>query len=219
MKVRAAVAHASGQPLRLETVDLEGPRAGEVLVELKATGVCHTDAYTLSGKDPEGLFPTILGHEGAGVVVEVGRGRPLAAPGRPRDPALHPRVPGLRILPQPQDQPVPGHPRHPGQRPDARRDQPVLDGRRAGPALHGDLDLRQLHRGAGDRRWPRSAPTPRSTRSATSAAASPPASARSSTPPRSSPGRAWSCSGWAASGSTSSRAPAWPAPTGSSAST
>ena len=72
MQVRAAVARAAGQPLSIETVDLDGPRAGEVLVEIKATGVCHTDAYTLSGKDPEGLFPAILGHEGAGVVVEVG---------------------------------------------------------------------------------------------------------------------------------------------------
>ena len=72
MKVKAAVAQAAGQPLSIETVDLEGPQAGEVLVEIKATGVCHTDAYTLSGDDPEGLFPAILGHEGAGVVVEVG---------------------------------------------------------------------------------------------------------------------------------------------------
>lgn len=72
MDIRAAVAHAPGQPLSLETVQLEGPRAGEVLVEIKATGLCHTDDYTLSGKDPEGLFPAILGHEGAGVVVEVG---------------------------------------------------------------------------------------------------------------------------------------------------
>ena len=74
MKTRAAVATAAGQPLTIETVDLEGPRAGEVLVEIKATGVCHTDAYTLSGADPEGLFPAILGHEGAGVVLEVGEG-------------------------------------------------------------------------------------------------------------------------------------------------
>ena len=72
MKIRAAVARAAGKALSIETVDLEGPRAGEVLIQLKATGVCHTDAYTLSGKDPEGLFPAILGHEGAGVVVEVG---------------------------------------------------------------------------------------------------------------------------------------------------
>lgn len=72
MDVKAAVAFESGKPLRIETVQLQPPQAGEVLIEVKATGVCHTDAYTLSGKDPEGLFPTILGHEGAGVVVEVG---------------------------------------------------------------------------------------------------------------------------------------------------
>jgi S-(hydroxymethyl)glutathione dehydrogenase/alcohol dehydrogenase len=72
MDVKAAIAWEAGKPLSLETVQLEGPKAGEVLVEIKATGVCHTDAYTLSGADPEGLFPTILGHEGAGVVVEVG---------------------------------------------------------------------------------------------------------------------------------------------------
>ena len=74
MKTRAAVAWEAGAPLTIETVDLDGPRAGEVLVEIKATGICHTDHYTLSGADPEGLFPAILGHEGAGVVVEVGTG-------------------------------------------------------------------------------------------------------------------------------------------------
>jgi len=74
MQVRAAVAHEAGKPLSVEMIDLEGPKAGEVLVELKATGICHTDEYTLSGKDPEGIFPSILGHEGAGVVVEVGAG-------------------------------------------------------------------------------------------------------------------------------------------------
>ncbi len=74
MKTRAAVAWKAGQPLTIETVDLEGPREGEVLVEVKATGICHTDYYTLSGADPEGLFPAILGHEGAGIVVDVGPG-------------------------------------------------------------------------------------------------------------------------------------------------
>lgn len=69
---KAAVAFAAGQPLQIETVDLAGPKSGEVLVEIKATGICHTDAYTLSGADPEGLFPSILGHEGAGIVREVG---------------------------------------------------------------------------------------------------------------------------------------------------
>jgi S-(hydroxymethyl)glutathione dehydrogenase/alcohol dehydrogenase len=81
MDVRAAVAFEAGKPLSIETVQLEGPREGEVLVEVKATGVCHTDAYTLSGADPEGLFPAILGHEGAGVVVEVGPGVTSVRPG------------------------------------------------------------------------------------------------------------------------------------------
>src|SRR5574343_1842560 len=74
MKVKAAVAYEAGKPLVIETVDLEGPKAGEVLVEIKATGICHTDYYTLSGADPEGLFPAILGHAGASVVVDVGPG-------------------------------------------------------------------------------------------------------------------------------------------------
>ena len=71
---RAAVAHAAGQPLSIETVNVDGPREGEVMVEIKATGICHTDAFTLSGDDHEGLFPAILGHEGAGIVVETGPG-------------------------------------------------------------------------------------------------------------------------------------------------
>jgi S-(hydroxymethyl)glutathione dehydrogenase/alcohol dehydrogenase len=74
MDVRAAVAFAAGKPLSIETVQLEGPKSGEVLIEVKATGICHTDKYTLSGADPEGLFPSILGHEGAGIVVDVGPG-------------------------------------------------------------------------------------------------------------------------------------------------
>jgi S-(hydroxymethyl)glutathione dehydrogenase/alcohol dehydrogenase len=74
MQTRAAIAHKAGAPLTIETVDLDGPKAGEVLVEIKATGICHTDEFTLSGADPEGLFPSILGHEGAGVVVDVGPG-------------------------------------------------------------------------------------------------------------------------------------------------
>jgi S-(hydroxymethyl)glutathione dehydrogenase / alcohol dehydrogenase len=72
MKVRAAIAFEAGKPLTVETVDLDGPKAGEVMIEIKATGICHTDEFTLSGADPEGLFPAILGHEGAGLVVEVG---------------------------------------------------------------------------------------------------------------------------------------------------
>lgn len=81
MKTRAAVAWQAGQPLTIEELDLEGPRAGEVLVEVKATGICHTDYYTLSGADPEGLFPAVLGHEGAGVVLEVGAGVTSLKPG------------------------------------------------------------------------------------------------------------------------------------------
>jgi S-(hydroxymethyl)glutathione dehydrogenase/alcohol dehydrogenase len=81
MDVKAAVAFEAGKPLSIETVQLEGPQEGEVLVEIKATGVCHTDAFTLSGADPEGLFPAILGHEGAGVVVEVGAGVKSVKPG------------------------------------------------------------------------------------------------------------------------------------------
>ena len=81
MKSQAAVAFKAGQPLEIHEVDLEGPRAGEVLVEIKATGVCHTDAFTLSGDDPEGAFPAILGHEGAGIVREVGAGVTSLKPG------------------------------------------------------------------------------------------------------------------------------------------
>ena len=76
MKTRAAVAFAAKKPLEIVELDLDGPKAGEVLVEIKATGICHTDAYTLDGFDSEGIFPSILGHEGAGIVREVGAGGP-----------------------------------------------------------------------------------------------------------------------------------------------
>src|SRR5271170_113164 len=81
MDVRAAIATEAGKPLTIETVQLDGPKSGEVLVEIKATGVCHTDEFTRSGSDPEGLFPAILGHEGAGVVLEVGSGVTSVKPG------------------------------------------------------------------------------------------------------------------------------------------
>ena len=81
MDVRAAVAWEAGKPLNVETISIEGPKANEVLVEVMATGVCHTDAYTLSGADPEGLFPAILGHEGAGIVREIGPGVTTLKPG------------------------------------------------------------------------------------------------------------------------------------------
>ena len=97
MKVRAALATAAGKPLVIEEVDLEGPKAGEVLVEVKATGICHTDEFTLSGADPEGLFPTILGHEGAGIVehLAVRQGQAYAVPGRRLDRDDLARVPYL----------------------------------------------------------------------------------------------------------------------------
>lgn len=81
MKTRAAVAYEAGKPLQIEEIELAGPREGEVLVEIYATGVCHTDAFTLSGEDPEGIFPAVLGHEGAGIVIEVGSGVTSVAPG------------------------------------------------------------------------------------------------------------------------------------------
>ena len=81
MKTRAAVATSAGQPLEVMEVNLDGPRAGEVLVEIKATGICHTDEFTLSGAAPEGLFPAILGHEGAGVEMEIGEGVTSLKPG------------------------------------------------------------------------------------------------------------------------------------------
>src|SRR5450631_3943878 len=109
MKTRAAVAWKAGEPLTIETIDIEGPKAGEVLVEIMATGVCHTDAYTLSGADPEGIFPAILGHEGAGVVREIGDGvTTLKA--------------GAHVMPL---EPVHRHPRHARQGPDAGRHQPL----------------------------------------------------------------------------------------------
>ena len=81
MKSRAAIAFEAGKPLEIAEVDVAAPKAGEVMVQIVATGVCHTDAYTLSGEDPEGLFPSILGHEGGGIVVEVGEGVTSVAPG------------------------------------------------------------------------------------------------------------------------------------------
>ena len=81
MRTRAAVALEAGKPLEVMEVNLDGPKAGEVLVEIKATGICHTDEFTRSGADPEGLFPSILGHEGAGIVLEVGEGVTTLKPG------------------------------------------------------------------------------------------------------------------------------------------
>ena len=102
-----------------------------MLVEIKATGICHTDEYTLSGADPEGLFPAILGHEGAGIVRRCRPRRDPAEEGRSRHPALHARMPAVQVLPVAQDQSLHRDPRHPGQGRDARRHQPLLLRRQA----------------------------------------------------------------------------------------
>ena len=151
MQTRAAVAWKAGEPLTIETIDIEGPKAGEVLVEIMATGICHTDAYTLSGADPEGIFPAILGHEGAGIVREVGAGVTTLTVGRPRHPALHAGMPAVQNLPVAPLQPVHRHPRHARQGPDAGRHIALQVRRRSGVPLHGLLDLREFHRAAGDR--------------------------------------------------------------------
>src|SRR6202158_3079103 len=96
MKTKAAIAYAAGKPLEFATVDLDGPRAGEVLVEIKATGICHTDEFTRSGGDPEGLFPVIFGHEGAGVVVDVGPGIVSLKKGDPMIPLYTPECPACK---------------------------------------------------------------------------------------------------------------------------
>ena len=95
MKVKAAICWEPQKPLAIDEIDLDGPKAGECLVRLVATGVCHTDAYTMSGRDPSGLFPAVLGHEGGGVVEEVGPGVSGAQGRRSRHPAVHSRVPQL----------------------------------------------------------------------------------------------------------------------------
>ena len=151
MKTRAAVAFEAKRPLEIVELDLEGPKAFEVLVEIKATGICHTDAYTLDGLDSEGLFPSVLGHEGAGIVREIGPGVDQREARRPRHPALHARMPPVQKLPVEEDQPLHRHPRHAGAGADAGRHEPVqLQGGSDLP-LHGLLDLLQLRGAARDR--------------------------------------------------------------------
>ena len=201
MDVRAAVAVAAGKPLEVTTVQLEGPREGEVLVEIKATGVCHTDEFTLSGADPEGLFPAILGHEGAGVVVDIGKGVtsvkkgdhviPLYTPECRQCPSCLSRKTNLcTAIRATQGQ---------GLMPDGTSRFSM-----GGKPIHHYMGSRRLRITPCCRRsrWRKSARTRRSTRSATSAAASPPASAPSSIPRRSSQAQKRSCSASAASGST-----------------
>src|SRR5215216_2484316 len=128
MRIRAAVLEEFGAPLQVQEVDLAEPRAGEVLVRLVACGVCHTDLYTASGADPSGYSPTVLGHEGAGVVERVGDG-------------VTSLVPRVRALPRRANEPLPRHPRaaEPGLPPG--RHDPALPRRRADPALHGHVHL------------------------------------------------------------------------------
>ena len=151
MDVKAAVAFAAGQPLAIETVQLDGPKAGEVLVEIKATGICHTDEFTRSGGRSRGPVPGDPRPRGRGHRGRRRPGRHLAQEGRPRHPALHARMPPVQVLPLAQDQPLHRDPRDPGQGRDARRHQPLLARREDDPSLHGLLDLRQLHRAARDR--------------------------------------------------------------------
>ncbi len=125
MKSRAAVAFGPGQPLQIVEIDVAPPKAGEVLVKITHTGVCHTDAFTLSGDDPEGLFPVVLGHEGAGIVVEVGEGVTSVKPGDHVIPLYTAECGECLVLQERQDQPVRGRARHPGQGCDARWHQPL----------------------------------------------------------------------------------------------
>ena len=116
----------AGKPLTIETVELDGPRPARCSSRSRPPASATPTTFTLSGKDPKGLFPAILGHEGAGVVVDVGPGVTSVEEGRPRHPALHARVPRVLVLHERQDQPLPGDPRDAGQGPHARRDEPLL---------------------------------------------------------------------------------------------
>ena len=164
MQIRAAVLEEFGAPLAVQEVELAEPRAGEVLVRLVACGVCHTDLYTASGADPSGYAPTVLGHEGAGVVERVGEGVHLGRARRPRRHALLAAVPRVHPLPQPTDEPLPRDPRAAEQGLPPRRHDAALARRRADPALHGHVDVRRVHGDAGDRAREGQSRTRRSTR-------------------------------------------------------
>ena len=151
MQIRAAVLEEFGAPLAVREVELAEPRAGEVLVRLVACGVCHTDLYTASGADPSGYAPTVLGHEGAGVVERIGEGVTLARARRPRRDALLAAVPRVHPLPQRSDESLPGDSRAAEQGLPPGRNDAALERRRADPALHGHVDVRRVHRDAGDR--------------------------------------------------------------------
>ncbi len=151
MKTKAAVGYAAGKPLEVQTVDLEGPRAGEVLVEIKATGICHTDEFTRSGADPEGLFPGDLRPRRRRHCRGRGARRDFSEEGGPRHSALHTGMPAVQVLPLAQDQSLHRHSRDAGQGRDAGRHQPLLDRRREDSSLHGLLDVLEFHGAARDR--------------------------------------------------------------------
>ena len=129
MKIRAAVLEQFGAPLAIREIDLAEPRAGEVLVRLVACGVCHTDLYTASGADPSGYAPAVLGHEGAGVVEQIGEGVTSLRARRPRRHALLAAVPRVRPLPERPHEPLPRDPRAAEPGLPARRNDAALVGR------------------------------------------------------------------------------------------
>ena len=140
-----------GRPLVVQEVELAEPRSGEVLVRLLACGVCHTDLYTASGADPSGYAPTVLGHEGAGVVERVGADVTLGRARRPRRDAVLAAVPRVRSLPERPDEPLPRDPRAAEQGLSPGRNDAARPRRRADPALHGHVDVRGVHGDARDR--------------------------------------------------------------------
>ena len=151
MRMRAAVLEEFGAPLVVQDVELADPRAGEVLVRLVACGVCHTDMYTASGADPSGYAPTVLGHEGAGVVEAVGEGVTSVAPGDHVVTLFSPQCRECIHCLLAEDEPLSRDPRAAGPRLPARRHDAPLARRRADPPLHGHLDVRRVHRDARDR--------------------------------------------------------------------
>ena len=165
MKMRAAVLEEFGEPLVVQELELTDPKEGEALVRLVACGVCHTDLYTASGVDPSGYAPTVLGHEGAGVVEAVGPGVDVARPSATTSsPCSRPQCGECVHCRRRAHQPLPGDPRAAEQGLPARRDHPPAARRRGDPPLHGHLDLRRVHGDAGDRAregQPRGAARPR----------------------------------------------------------
>ncbi len=202
MKTRAAVAFEAKKPLEIVELDLEGPKAGEVLVEIKATGICHTDAYTLDGLDSEGIFPSILGHEGAGIVREVGPGVTSVKPGDHVIPLYTPECRQCKSCLSQKDQSLHPNPCDPGQGRDARRHLAL---QLQGPAdlpLHGLLDILEFHGAAGDRSGEDSRRRAVRQELLHRLRASPPALVRWSILRRSPPVPMWWYLVWAASGST-----------------